>query len=114
MVSCGFVFDMHIDGPYRVVDVDTTDSLSLSYSLPIGDAIGRISDVHAIGWNDDYIVAQADSGRDVQFVDYYYLIRKLDSVNADPSISVRGPFTKENFLIEKDKLGLPDFKTYVP
>jgi hypothetical protein len=111
--NLGFSHDEKIDGPYRLIAVDTKDQLSVCYELPSGDSIGRIPEtVVAVGHNDEYIVAQRQllsSGS----IEYYYLIRKEDSVHADPAKSVRGPFTSEEFKAEKSSLNLPEFTRHL-
>lgn len=60
LAGCGFVHDERIDGPYRLIAVDGDDEMSLSYSLPGGNAIGRISStVFAVGNNKKAAEGQA-------------------------------------------------------
>lgn len=108
--GCGFVYDERIDGPYRLIAVDVDKEMSVCYSLPGGDAVCRInSTVFAVGKNEEFIVAQRHPNGDRSIVEYYYLIRANDSVDADPTNSVRGPLTKREFEEAARQLGLPSF-----
>lgn len=108
--GCGFVYDVRIDGPYRLIAVDVEEEMSVCYSLPGGDAVGRInSTVFAVGKNEEFIVAQRHPNGDRSVVEYYYLIRANDSVYADPTNSVRGPFAKSEFEEATLHLKLPSF-----
>jgi hypothetical protein len=105
--SCGFVHDESIDGPYRVVAVDIDSQMDVCYQIPDG-CVGRIPEtVFAVGSDAKYIVAARHPNSDRSKTEYYYLIRALDSPVADPSASVRGPFSAEAFSGERVKLALP-------
>ena len=108
--GCGFEHYDRIDGPYRLIAGDVGHDVSLCYSLPGGDAVGRIdSTVFAVGKNEDFIVAQRHPNGDISITQFYYLIRANDSVYADPTNSVRGPFTEKEFEEATLRLGLPSF-----
>jgi len=108
--GCGFVHDERIDGPYCLNAVDVDAEMSVCYSLPGGDAVGRIkSTVFAVGSNKDFIVAQRHPNGDRSITEYYYLIRSCDSAYADPTNSVRGPLTENEFEEVALRLGLPSF-----
>jgi len=110
LTACGFVHDERIDGPYRLVAVDLTSQMGIYFDLRDGDAIGRISEtVFAVGWNDSYLVAARHPHNDKSKVEYFYLIRALDGPYVDPSVTVRGPFTLQDFEQERQRLGLPSF-----
>jgi len=106
----GFAHDELIAGPYRLIAVDLDEQMSVSYALHNGNAVGRINEmVFSAGANKEYIVAQRHPKGDRTITEYYYIIRALDSEYADPSKSVRGPFTKQEFESEKTELKLPEF-----
>ena len=110
LVGCGFVCDERIDGPYHLNAVDVEDQMSVSYSLPGGDSIGRISStVFAVGKNKDFLVAKRHPNGDRTITEFYYLIRANDSAYAEPTKSVRGPFTEKEFKEAAIRLGLPSF-----
>lgn len=112
LTACGFGFvhDERLDGPYRLVAVDLTSQMGIYFDLRDGDAIGRISEtVFAVGWNDSYLVAARHPHNDKSKVEYFYLIRALDGPYVDPSVTVRGPFTLQDFEQERQRLGLPSF-----
>jgi len=103
-------YDKPIDGPYRLVAVDTMDQMSVAYDLGDGASIGRISaTVFAVGWSKDFIVAKRHPAGNRTVTEYYYLTRSADSKYADPSVSVTGPLTEAAFSARKSALGLPGF-----
>ncbi len=108
--GCGFAHDEQLTGPYRLIAVDTLDQMSVSYGLPGGDAVGRISEtVFSVGWNDRYIVAKQHPNNDRTITHFYYLDISRDSTYADPIASVTGPLTEAEFLGKRRDLALPDF-----
>ncbi len=83
--GCGFVHDEHVIGPYRLIAVDSSTDMSLSYGLGSGDAVGRIdATVFSIGWNSRFIVAKRHPGGDRRVTQFYFLDISKDSVYADP------------------------------
>ena len=59
LVSCGFVHDEHLVGPYRLVAVDSLDDMGICYDLGSGNCLGRITEtVFAAGWDTLFIVAK--------------------------------------------------------
>jgi hypothetical protein len=108
--GCGFVHDEQLTGPYRLIAVDTLDQMSVSYRLPDGAAVGRISEtVFSVGWNNRYIVAKQHPNNDRSITNFYYLDISRDSTYADPSLSVTGPLTEAEFVRKRSELGLPEF-----
>jgi hypothetical protein len=90
------------------------DQLNVCYEFREG-CVGRIpAAIYAVGFDTNYIVAARHPKSDPSSTEYYYLIRALDSESADPSASVRGPFTTEAFAAERAKLGLPALTREVP
>lgn len=109
--GCGFVHDEQLTGPYRLIAVDTLDQASVSYALPNGAAVGRISDtVFAVGWNDRHIVAKQHPKNNRSITHFYYLDISRDGPHADPSASVIGPLSESEFLSKRAELDLPEFK----
>jgi len=103
-------YDKKIDGPYRLVAIDTMDQMSVAYDLGEGDSIGRINaTVFAVGWSKDFIVAKRHPAGNRTITEYYYLTRSSDSKYADPSISVTGPLIETDFNAKKKALALPEF-----
>ena len=106
--SCGFVYDQDIAGPYRLVAIDVYEQMSVCYTLNSGDCVGRVpSTVFAVGSNDSYVVAARHPGNDRGRTEYFYIIRSLDRLYADPSVAVRGPYNATSFRAERSRLGLP-------
>ena len=103
-------YDKKIDGPYRLVAIDTMDQMSVSYDVGDGGSIGRIdATVFTAGWNKDFIVAKRHPAKNRTITEYYYLTRSSDSKYADPSTSVTGPLSETDFNAKKKLLGLPEF-----
>lgn len=108
LAACGFVHDERLDGPYRLVAVDTMSQMAVYYDLGDGNCIGRISEtVFAVGWNKSYIVAARHPYSDKSRVEYFYLDRALDGPLVDPTVTVKGPFNSEALEQERQRLGLP-------
>ena len=42
MVSCGFVSDEKLIGPYRLVAIDVDQQMSICYKIDNGDCVGHI------------------------------------------------------------------------
>ena len=111
LTGCGFVHDERLTGDYRLVAVDVLEQMSVSRSLPGGNAIGRIDEtVFAVGWNDRYIVAKQHPANDRNVTNYYYLDMSRDSAYADPNQSVTGPLAEAEFKRHQAELKLPGFR----
>lgn len=88
--ACGFVHEEVIDGPYRLVAVDTTDQLRVCYEVDSG-CVGRTPEpVSGYGFNDRWISVLV-SGQ------YYVIDRKADSEFAEPGEVVSGPYSAAEF-----------------
>lgn len=110
LCGCGLVHDEHLTGPYRLIAVDTLDQMGVSYSLPGGDAVGRIPEtVFSVGWNSRYLVAKQHPKNDRNITHFYYLDMSRDNLYADPSASVTGPLSESEFDRKRAELGLPEF-----
>ncbi|WDE95571.1 hypothetical protein PQO03_07540 [Lentisphaera profundi] len=109
LTGCGFVHDEHIIGPYRLIAVDISEQMSISYELE-GGAAGRINEtVFEYGFDAYFIVAKQHPKNNRNIINYFYLEMKKDSKYANPSDSVTGPLTKKEFGIATKKLNLPNF-----
>jgi hypothetical protein len=110
LTACGYVRDHHIDGPYRLVAIDSFDETDVCYELPHDACIGRVpATVYAVGFDTKYLVIARHPSGQHSTSQYYYLIRALDGPLIDPSVSVRGPFDAATFKDESQRLGLPGF-----
>ncbi len=108
LAGCGFAHDERIDGPYRLLAVDTDEEMSVCYDLAGHNCIGRVSEtVFAVGWNPDYIVVARHPKSDKAKSEYFYIVRGLDGPNVDPTICVHGPFQAAEFEGERRRLFLP-------
>ena len=108
--GCGFVHNEHITGPYRLIAVDVDDQMSISYDLGDGAAVGRIDEtVFAFGFDERFIVAKQHPNDDRSLTNFFYLDMTKDSKYAEPSDSVTGPLTQEQFDSAATRLNLPAF-----
>lgn len=119
LAGCGFAYDERVDGPYRLIAIDTSDQMSLCYE-DRDSCIGRVDEtVFAVGWNSAYVVAARHPHHfgqlyvDKSVTEYFYIVRAVDSALADSSKSVRGPFTASEFEAERRRLGLPQFSRVI-
>ena len=110
----GFVYDRKIDGPYRLTAIDTMSAMTVTYALDNKDTVGRIGKtVFAVGWNKRYIVAKRHPPSSNAVTEYFYLDRGADSGYSDPSKSVTGPLSKDDFIRATNELELPAFSIAV-
>lgn len=109
--GCGFVFDEHLTGQYRLIAVDADEQMRVCYDLGDGNTISRISEtVFAVGWNERFVVAKQHPEGNRAVTHYYYLDMEKDSPYADPSESVTGPLSEEKFAMKRQELNLPPFR----
>ena len=98
-------------GPYLLVAVDTEAQSHVAFDLEGGTSIGRIPPtVFEVGWDARYIVAKQHPDGDRTVVHYYFLEIAKDSKYADPSKSVTGPLSVQDFEAKKAELKLPEFR----
>lgn len=98
--ACGFTNDEVIDGPYRLVAVDTMDQLRVCYDVD-GGCVGRTPEpVSGYGFNDRWISVLVD-GR------YYVIDRRADSRFADPEDVLSGPYSAARFDTLARQKGFP-------
>lgn len=110
IAGCGSAHDELIIGPYRLVAVDLDEQMSISYDLGGGSAVGRIDQtVFAYGFDERFIVAKQHPNNDRSLTRYFFLEIAKDSKYAEPSDSVTGPLTLEEFEGATERLGLPEF-----
>lgn len=107
LTACGFVFDKHIDGPYRLVAVDEVHDMMICYKLETGSCLGRTpSTTTGYGYNDKWITAevrQNESG----LSEYYFIDRNADHEILNADDITQGPFNKAEFMERAQALGLP-------
>ena len=99
-----------LTGPYRLSATDSDLQMHVSYKLTSGDTVGRIPEtVFSVGWNDRYIVAKQYPKNNRAITNYFYLEIARDNEYADPSESVTGPLSADEFEKKRSELGLPVF-----
>jgi hypothetical protein len=114
--GCGFVHDEVLDGPYRLVAVDTRGDMSLCISVGddcSGDGLPGPM-VFAAGANRQFVdIARhppaADGQIDRRVTEYYYIIRMPDEAKGVDPKNLIGPLDQARFDQEKRRLGLPAF-----
>lgn len=112
--GCGFVYDQHIVGPYRVFAVDVMQGTSVGYESANGTIVTRIhGPIYAYGYNLRYIVAARYAAADKSTSEYFVLDMAKDSEYAESSASVSGPITREEFDSERARLNLPELSVTI-
>lgn len=116
--ACGFVQDEAIDGPYRLVAIDTDEDMTLCRSVGtdgscVGDGLPEPT-VFQAGANAHYIVFARHPWKwgkppDRSVTEFYYISRKPNEWDVAVRVSVSGPFTESEYQEEKRRLQLPEF-----
>jgi len=111
VVLCGCggpVYDETLSGPYKLWATDIDEQMHVCYAFD-GGCIGRIpATVFQVGFDERYVVAASQVTSNS--VGYFYIIRDIDGVSVDPSVSVHGPFDATAFAEERSRMGLPELK----
>ena len=132
LYGCGFVDDVALVGPYRVVAVDIDEQRELCWSYNSRDCLtdglpGPM--VYAAGFDDRYLViaihpwsddGKADTPPPSKASHFFYVIRDLDKeaeagktgFHGAPYTAIKGPFDQRAFDAEKARLHLPDFSKH--
>jgi hypothetical protein len=114
----GFAWDEVLDGPYRLVAVDTHVDMVLCRSIGTeGDCVRDElpgPTVFQAGWNSKYIVVAVHPRRwpeapNRSITHFYYIVRQPDEGNAARPVPVIGPLNEVEYQQEKGKLQLPEF-----
>ena len=98
------------DPNYYVADDERVNCKILYRKLVSGNAIGRITCITKLGFNDWYIIAESHLPQN-DTIKQYWILKKADDdelKNADQVVD--GPFTFIDFNREKLNLGLEDLK----
>jgi hypothetical protein len=114
----GFLRDEVVDGPYRLVAVDSPEDMILCRSIGtegacLGDTLPGPT-VFQAGWNSNYIVVARHPRRwpaaaDRSISEFYYIVRQAEDRDATRPVSVMGPFNELAYEQEKRRLQLPAF-----
>jgi hypothetical protein len=119
MAGCGsgFVRDVPLVGPYRLVAVDLPEDMILCRSIGTkGDCVGDNlpgETVFQAGADANYIVVARHprewpkpANRSITF--YYYVIRTANEADPVSRLTVVGPLDKLQYDRESQRLGLPN------
>ncbi len=119
----GFVYDQRLGGPYRLVAVDSMEDMGVCRDFPgerggdcIGDGLPGPT-VFAAGIDDHHLVIarvvhepfMREPSPNEGAIEYYYVIRAPDEAQRFDADNVIGPLSRSEFLLAKDRLGLPEF-----
>lgn len=110
--SSGFTHDETLDGPYRLVAVDTEEDMMLCRSLPSGDCVGDGlpgPTVFAADWSSRYIVVAVHPEANRGITEFYYVARSPDDERRFLPQAVKGLFDQVRYEKEKARLHLPSF-----
>jgi hypothetical protein len=96
-----------VDRPYVLKGVDTREQMALYYTLPHGDAVGRVdATVFAVGWDAHHIIVKRHPVGDRTQTEYFILDRAKDGPLVDPKLSVVGGFDSAGFVDARRRLGV--------
>jgi hypothetical protein len=115
----GFLRDVALDGPYRLVAVDHPEDMLLCRSVGtegdcLGDGLAGGATVFQAGANAKFIVVARHPRRwpeaaDRSISEFYYVIRSASEPDPLAPLTVVGPMNKLEYDKESERLGLPDF-----
>lgn len=114
----GFVRDVPLVGPYRLVAVDIPEDMALCRSVGSkGDCVGDGlpgPTVFQAGANADFVVIARHPRRwpepaDRSVSEFYYIVRSSAEADIVRPVAVVGPMDKQEYDREKQRLGLPEF-----
>jgi hypothetical protein len=121
LTGCDVVHDEHLDGTYRLVAIDTIESMSVCRRLKdawcVGDEMPGPT-VFAAGASARYVViarhpneqGRADFDRSV--TEYYNVVRPPESAYLKDT-DVVGPMDGQAFAAARARLGLPGFSRVI-
>lgn len=112
LTACGFAHDKQIDGPYRLVAIDTFDQMKVCYDVGNGGCIGRTpSPTVGYGFNERWITAAVQSGNGAP-VRYYFIDRSTDHKYLNAEEITQGPLSRAEFMERRHELGLPNISRW--
>ena len=121
LTAClGFVYDETLDGPFRIVAVDTYEDMALCRTVNhnsdcIGDGLAGGPTIFMVGWDANYIVAarhprsRSENHANRSITEFYYIVRAASDVDALKSVKQVGPLNHEELAANKVRLNLPEF-----
>jgi hypothetical protein len=97
------------DKVYEVSDDPAMACITLYYKLENGGRIGRITCIHRLGYDEEYIIASShDPSKNLE---QFWILNKLnDNKHNNSTDIVEGPYTDEQFQIEIKKLNIENIK----
>jgi len=115
----GFVRDVPLDGPYRLVAVDIDEDMALCRSVGtkgncVGDGLPDAT-IFQAGVNARYVVVARHprhrwtEAPDRSVTEYYYVVRSPDEADPHTPLTIVGPMDKLQYDRESQRLGLPEF-----
>lgn len=105
-----FPFDgpeYRLDEQYYLGATDIAEQMALYRQISDKSGIERVGQtVFAAGVDRRHVIVQRHPSGDRTRTEYFILERAKDAPLADPSVSVRGPFSKEEFERARIQLGV--------
>jgi hypothetical protein len=117
----GFVRDVPLDGPYRLIAVDLPEDMALYRCYGTRRDCGLVGpepSVFQAGANDKFIVLARHPRRwpddaDRSVTEFYYVVRLANEADSVTYPAVVGPLDKLQYHRESERLGLPEFTKVV-
>jgi len=113
------VIENHLVGNYYLTAPDEYNQLALTYHAPDdGSTYGVIisGTVFAIGYNEKYLIAKQHPYIFAMPLDTtitkYYILPLKDSFDFRTMNGLIGPMTKNQFILKRHELGIPDSLTF--
>jgi hypothetical protein len=124
----GSVYDEQLDGPFRLIAIDSMEDMAIFWTIPEGGFVGDGlpgPTVLAAGHDARFLVAAVHPeyckpfdegckrhGSNPHVTEYWYVIRQPDERERLPYAGIKGPFSQAAFAAEKRRLGLPEFSVH--
>lgn len=100
-------------GPY-LYDHPRPGEVAIAFDLGNGAVAKRIEDrVCAVGWDENYLVAQQYPNGDETVTNYFIINARKDSATADLKDVVVGPLSEAEFKKRAAELSLPPFTYFM-
>jgi hypothetical protein len=117
VAGCGFVRDEVLDGPDRLVAIDTSEDMSLCRSMAQRESASAMASRVLLFFrqartpNTSYLSpsASGDEAPIRSVSEFYYISRQANEWDVRTPVSLSGPSNEFEYQQEKRRLQLPEF-----